>query len=150
MRIANGTDLAAAQVVERLAQKRARTILSAHLDHAAVLPGRRHHLLSFPELVGKRLLNINVLAGLTGPNCRQRMPVIGQSDDHRVDGFVVENPAKVAVSSELFAPVLERLGFAVDVRLVNVAQRDDPCAGDLSHSGNELMPAPADTADSRG
>ena len=78
------------------------------------------------------------------------MPVIGQCDDHRVDGFVDENPAKVAVSGNLFAPVLERPGFAVEVHLVHVAQRDDPCAGDLSHSGNELMPSPADTADSRG
>src|SRR5438093_13350458 len=145
MRVANGTDLAAAQVVERLAQERARTILRAHMDHPAVLPGRRHHLLSFPEVVGKRLLDIHVLAGLTGPNRRQRMPVIGQGDDHRVDGFVVENSAEVAVRGDLFAPVLERLGFAVEVRLVHVAQRDDPCAGDLSYSGNELMPAPADT-----
>src|SRR5213083_1535403 len=108
MRIANGPDWAAAQVVERLPQERARTILRAHLDHAAVLPGRRHHLLSFPKIVGKRFLDINVLAGLTGPNRRQRMPMIGQADDHRVDGFVVENSAEVAVSSDLFVSVLER------------------------------------------
>src|SRR5437762_1575208 len=150
MHIANGPDLAAAQVVEHLAQESARTILSAYLDHAAVLSGRRHHLLPFPKVVRKRLLDINILAGLTGPNRRQRMPVIGQGDDHRVDRFVVENPAEVAVRGYLFAPVLEGPGFAVEVRLVHVAQRDDPGAGDLPHPGNELMPAAADTADSRG
>ena len=76
--------------------------------------------------------------------------MIGQGDDHRVDGFVVENSAEVAVSGDLFAPVLERLGFAVELRLIHVAQRDDPCTGDLSHPGNELMPSPADAAYRRG
>ena len=78
------------------------------------------------------------------------MPMIGQGDDHGVDGFVVENSAEVAVSGDLFSPVLERLCFAVEMRLIHIAQRDDLCAEDLSHSGNELMPSPADTADSRG
>jgi hypothetical protein len=78
------------------------------------------------------------------------MPVIGQGDDHRIDGFIVENSAEVAVSGDLFAAVLERPGFAVEVRLVHVAQRDDPCTGDFSHSGNELMPSPAYAADGRG
>ena len=78
------------------------------------------------------------------------MPVIGQGDDNCIDGFVVQNSAKIAVSGDLLAPILERLGLAVEVRLVHVAQRDDLCAGNLSHSGNELMPAPANAADGRG
>ena len=74
------------------------------------------------------------------------MPVIRQCDDHRVDGFVVENSAKIAVSGNLFAPILERSGLAVEVRLVHVAQCDDSGAGDLPHPGNELMSSSTDTA----
>ena len=35
---------------------------------------------------------------------------------------------------------IERLRFAVEMRLVHVAQRDDLCAGNLSHPGNIYLP----------
>jgi len=121
MGITDGADLAAAQVIEGLAQERARTTLRAQLDHPAIFPGRSHHLPAFPEVVGKGFLDINVLARLAGPDCRQRMPVIGQSDDHSVNSLVVQDPAKVHVSGDRFTPILERPAFTVKDRLVHIA-----------------------------
>jgi len=148
--IANGAELATSQVVKRLAQERARTILHAHLDHAPISPGRRHHLTALPQVIGKRLLDINVFAGLARPDRRQRVPVVGRRDDHRVDALVVQNSAEVSVSSDRFAPVLEGLEFAVQERPVHVAQSNDGCARDLSQPGNELVSAPAHTSDGLG
>src|ERR1039458_1838178 len=143
MGITDGADLAAAQVIEGLAQERARTTLRAQLDHPAIFPGRSHHLPAFPEVVGKGFLDINVLARLAGPDCRQRMPVIGQSDDHSVNSLVVQDPAKVHVSGDRFTPILERPAFAVKERLVHIAQGGDLYPGNLTDPGDELMPSPA-------
>ena len=143
----HGPELAAPQAVEHPMQERARSVLGADLDHAAILAGRRHHLLSFPEVVRERLLDVDVLARLAGPDCRQRVPVVGQGNDHRVDGLVVEDPAQVRMSGHLFPAVTGRLHFAVEVRLVRVAERDDSGTGDLAEPADELVTTPAHTAD---
>ncbi len=76
--------------------------------------------------------------------------MIGQGDDHRVDGFVVKNSAQVAVSGDLFVPVFEWLSFAVEVRLVHIAQSGDSCVRDFAQAGNELMPPSAHASDGGG
>ena len=143
-------NLAAAQAVEHPAEERARPVLGADLDHAAVLAGRRHHLLPFPQVVRERLLDVDVLARLAGPDRRQGVPVVRQGDDHRVDALVVEDFAGVVIRGDLPPVVTGRLDFAIEVRLVGVAERDDLDAGDLAEPADELMATPAHTADGRG
>ena len=147
---ADGPELAAAQAVEHPAEERARPVLGADLDHAAVLAGRRHHLLPFPQVVRERLLDVDVLARLAGPDRRQGMPVVRQGDDHRVDALVVEDFAGVVIRGDLPPVVTGRLDFAIEVRLVGVAERDDLDAGDLAEPADELVATPAHTPDGRG
>src|SRR4051794_12609674 len=46
------------------------------------------------------------------------------------------------MSGDLSLPVTGRLDFAVEVRLVRVAERDDPGTGDLPEPADELGPPP--------
>ena len=143
---ADGPELAAAQVLERLAKDRARSALRAHLDHAAVLSGRGHHLPAFPHVVGERLLDVDVLARLAGPDRGQGMPMVGRGDDHGVDVLVVEQFADVAVDGDLDAAVFEQLGFPVDVGAVHVAEGDNPRSRNILEGVDELVSPPADAA----
>src|SRR5262245_21033201 len=52
------------------------TPLCPHLHHALVLAGRLDHLAAFDEVVRDRFLDVHVLAGLAGPDGRQRVPVV--------------------------------------------------------------------------
>jgi hypothetical protein len=76
---------------------------------------------AFPKIIGKWLFDINIFACLTGPDGGEGVPVIGRGDHHRVDGLVVHNSAEVSMGSDFFAPILEGLGFAVQVRLIHIA-----------------------------
>ena len=76
--------------------------------------------------------------------------MIGQGDDHRVDGLVVENLAGVVIGGDLLPVVTGGLEFAVEVRLVHVAERDDLDAGDLAEPADELVATPAHASDGRG
>ena len=142
---ADGPELAAAQAVEHPAEERAGPVLGADLDHAAVLAGRRHHLLPFPQVVRERLLDVDVLARLAGPDRRQGVPVVRQGDDHRVDALVVEHLANIGVGGDRFAAFLERFDAVGEHGLVGVAQGHDPGFRDLSQCPDELS-APASHA----
>ena len=54
------------------------------------------------------------------------------------------------MSGDLPLPVAGRLDFAVEVRLVRVAERDDPGAVDLPEPADELVTTPAHATDRRG
>ena len=147
---ADRPELAASEAVEHAAEEAAGAVLGADLDHPAVLAGRRHHLPPFPDVIGERLLDVHVLPRLTRPDRRQRVPVVRQGDDHRVDALVVEDLAGVAIRGDLRPEVAGRLDFPVEVRRVGVAERDDVGAGDLAEPADELMSPPAHTPDGRG
>ena len=70
--------------------------LGADLDDPAVLPSRLDHLAAFPDAVAGGLLDVNVLAGLAGPDRAQGMPVVGGRDHQRVDALVIEDAPDVA------------------------------------------------------
>jgi hypothetical protein len=129
------------QRVERLPEKGARSILRADLHHPAVLPGGRHHLLPFPKIMGKGFFDIHILARLAGPHRGQRVPVVRQGDDHRVDRFVIEDAAQIAESRNRLAAILEGLQLAIEMRRIHIAERDDFCPGHFAQAGNELMTA---------
>ena len=59
----------------------------------------RHHGLAVFDVVGRRFLEVHVLAGLKRKEGDQRMPMIGGGVDDRVDGLVLENPSEVLFDS---------------------------------------------------
>ena len=78
-------------------QRRVRAILRAGLHDAVVLPRRFHHLAAFPHIVRDRLFHIHILARLAAPDRNQRMPVIWRGGRDRVNVFVVQELAQVAI-----------------------------------------------------
>src|SRR5262245_5796616 len=98
-------------------------LLRADLDHAFVLARRLNHLAPFVYGAGDGLLDVNVLARLTGHHGLQRMPVVGRGDDHRVNVLAVEHSTKIPVCINAFEfGVFDR---KVYVRLEDVAERDN-------------------------
>ena len=63
-------------------------------DDAVFLLGFDRHA-AFADVVAHGFFDVNVLAGLGGPNGDQRVPVVGRGDGNRIDVFVVERPADV-------------------------------------------------------
>ena len=59
-----------------------------HLHHTLRALGGLHHVPAFGNRQTERLLDIHVLTGVAGVDEHGRVPVVGRSDDHRVDLFV--------------------------------------------------------------
>ena len=90
-------DLALAQQFDRTLLERHAPTLRADLDHAVVLSRGLHHLETFVDVVARGLFDINVLARLNGPDCREGMPVVRSCDGHGVDVLVRENLPHVGI-----------------------------------------------------
>src|SRR5262245_15951359 len=98
-------------------------LLRADLDHAFVFARRLNHLAPFVYGARDGLLDVNVLARLTGHHGLQRMPVVGRGDDHRVNVFAVEHSTKIPVCIDAFEfGVIDR---KVHLWLEDVAERDN-------------------------
>ncbi len=96
--------------------------LRADLHDALVLARGLDHLAAFPHVVAGGLLDVDVLAGLAGPDGGQRVPVVGRGDGDGVDFLVVEELAHVAVDPGLGALELLDLRRSAFLRfLVHVA-----------------------------
>ena len=101
--------------------------LGAGLDDPVVLPRRVDGLPSLGNVVADRLLDVNILARLAGPDGRERVPVVGRGDRDGVDLGVVEDPAEVLDVLRLGAiDGLDDLGGRADDVLVDVADGGDP------------------------
>ena len=74
-----------------------RAALRSVLHNAAIFLRCRHDLTTFKNVVRKWLLDINVLAGLTRPHRRERMPMVWRSNGHSVDFLVGQRVADVFV-----------------------------------------------------
>src|SRR5207253_10587248 len=66
------------------------TTLRAVLDDAVVLAGRLERDRAFMDVVAGRLLDVDVLAGLAGPDRHEGVPVVGRRDGDGVKVLVVE------------------------------------------------------------
>ena len=51
--------------------------------------------LAFADVVGARLLDVDVLAGVQRQQRDRRVPMVGRGDRHGVDGRIVKNAAEV-------------------------------------------------------
>src|SRR5262249_29037586 len=61
--------------------------LRADLHHALVFAGRLDHAPALNQVVGDGLFDVDVFAGLTGPDGGQGVPVIGRGDGQRCHVF---------------------------------------------------------------
>ena len=77
--------------------------MGAGLHHPLMLAGGLDHPSTFENIVGNRFLDVNILAGLDGPNGTQGMPMIRGGDAHGIDRFVFEKLANVFDPDRLFA-----------------------------------------------
>ena len=142
------TDLAAAHAFDRLAQRRVRSVLAALLDHAVVLAGRGDDLLRLEDVVRARLLDVDVLACLAGPDRLQRVPVIRRGNRHGVDVLALEHLAEVRVhrrSADAFR--VERIHLVADVGFVHIAEPGDLHVLHRSPRAHVRAASPAQTGD---
>ena len=103
---------------------------------ALILAGRLDHLPAFEDVVRCRLLDVHVLAGLAGPDRRQRVPVVGRGERNGVDRLVVEHRAIVG----LFRRPLARLSPRRTWRPAPCGRRRNRRA---SRSRRSAWPSPA-------
>ena len=83
------------------AELRAAAPLRADLHDAVVPPGRLDHAPAFDEVVRDRLLDVDVLARLAGPDGRQGVPVVGRGDHQGVDIAILQDTAHVLLDARL-------------------------------------------------
>ena len=70
---------------------------------AVVFAGGFDELGAFEDVVGDGLFDVNVFAGLHGPDGGEGVPVVGGGDGDGVDGFVIEGAAHVGVEEGALA-----------------------------------------------
>src|SRR5882762_8546644 len=119
--------------------------LHADLHHAVVFARRLHHLAAFPDFVAGGLLDVNVFAGLAGPDGGEGMPVIARGDGDRVDIFVFEKLADVLISFlRLVTGELVSEGYgALDLRLVDIANTGNARLRQFGVAGDVVAAAAA-------
>jgi len=112
------------------------------MEYAIVPACRFDHLATFPDVVGVRLFDVDVLAGLTGKYARRSVPVIGSRNQHGVDVFgrkqLVHVLTRAGLSSLQF---FHQCGGVCQPPFVQVADTDNfdtlfdkPARHDLSPS----------------
>ena len=98
---------------------------------------------AFANVVAHRLFDVDILAGLHGPDGGQRMPMVGSRDDDEVDGFVVEDGPQI-LSIFWFVPrqaFFDLLAAGVADFRVDVADEGDLNVGALEQLADVLVAA---------
>ncbi len=106
----DAADHALLEFLDAFANFGAGAALGAVLDDAVVLAGRLDHLAALEEVVRARLLDVDVLAGLAGPDGFQGVPMVGSGQGHGVDRLVVQQPPLVDLGLRAFARAFLDLG----------------------------------------
>ncbi len=116
------------------------------LDDPVVLPGGLDGDAPLVHVVAARLLDVDVLAGLAGPDRHQRVPVVGRGDRDGVNRLVLEHAADVLLGGRRMTAGLAGLArdrldllepFGIGPR-VGIDQADDLDAGhggEFAHVG---------------
>ena len=102
------------------------TVLRTGLNHAPMTASRFNHGTPFMEIVTDGLLDIDILAGFTGPDRLQGMPVIGrgQRDGMQVITFQQSSEIDLRIDFSVIS-LVEVLGSIRQDLLIHVAQGDD-------------------------
>ena len=135
---------AARDVIPRRNGVRRAAVLKPGLNDPLVLAGRFDHLAAFPDRQRDVLLDIHVLAGLAGPNSRQRVPLFGRGDDNALHLLVVQNRAEIN-----HVPACRGLQFGqfshgrFSAGILDVAHVLDLDVRHLDHFADHVHPSPA-------
>ena len=97
---------------------------------------------AFPDVVRDGLLDVDVLAGLAGPDGVEGVPVVGRGDGDGVDVLVLQQLADVDIRGHLDVLGSKILDRAVQHGLVDVAQGDDPHSGECLEHLDVVTPFP--------
>ena len=117
----DGAQLAFLEVLLGRHVVRCAAVLETALHDALVFARRLDHLLAFPAVVCGRFLDVDVLAGLAGPDGRQGMPVIGSGRDDGVDRLVVQGLAEILDDLGWFSlQSLDQAGLRLSARRVRI------------------------------
>jgi hypothetical protein len=121
-------DAAVLDELDRLPHRRPAAVHRSDLDDPVVPVRRVHHLAAFPDGVRRRLLDVDVLAGLHRPDAGERVPVVRRRDDDGGDVLVVHDAPEVLHEGRLEGGDVFQARI-VDARVgevaVDVAQRLD-------------------------
>src|SRR5580704_9429890 len=140
-------DGSVAQMMNGFEHARIGARLAAVLANAVVLFYGADELAAFKGVVRAGFFDVDVLAGLAGPDSHERVPVIGSGNGDGVDVFVFEELANVDVGFRLGQAHLFDFGDALtgDV-FVNVADGNDFRSRDARETANVIVAAAAHSA----
>ena len=116
-------------------------LLSSDLADPLILPSSGDRLFTFPLRMGERFLDVNVLAGLHGPDRRKAVPMVAGRDDDGVDVGVFDEFAKIG---RCFGIGKSGFGFRNAGR-VRIGQSDNLHAGNLGETPHEFVGSSAAT-----
>ncbi len=119
----------------------ARANLGAGLGDAAGFLSGGDELAAFPDVVGNGFFDVDIFAGLQGPDAHERVPVVGGGDGDRVEvgrGEELANVGKFFYRDAFFG---ESGGGAVEDGGVGVADSDDADAFDFAEAAEVVFTA---------
>src|SRR5207302_3497290 len=110
----------------QLPPTRATAALGAMLDDPLLLAGKLGGDAAFVDVVAARLLDVDVLLRLAGPDGHQSVPVVGRGDRDGVEAAVLQRLADVLHTlRRVAALLLDRLDGAVPEAGVGIDEVDD-------------------------
>jgi hypothetical protein len=125
--------------------------LGAVLHDASVFAGGFDQDATFFDVVAEGFFDINILAGLAGPDRHQRMPVVRRGDAEHVEVFVFESLADI-LNTNRRTPLLfldtaevfgEGSGIGID-QVSNLDARQSQKSADVSTTAT-VQPGNSDT-----
>ena len=128
----------------RLVEGDGGTTLGAALDDPAVSPGGPDELSTFPDVVRKRLLDVDIAARLHRPEAGQHVPVVGRGNTDSIDVLAVQQLANVLIAFDLQTLLLKPAYAGAQVVFVRVAQGGN---ADVSEGEQFLKVIAAPSAD---
>ncbi len=130
-----------------LAEAFARADLSTGLGNAAGFLGGGDKLAAFPDVVGNGFFDVDIFAGLQGPDAHERVPVIGGGNSDGVEigcGEELANVGKFFYNDALFGEIG---GGAIEHSGVGVADGDDAYAFDFAEATEVIFAATVEADD---
>ena len=120
-----------------------RAMVDTHLDHAVVFAGSPDSPAALGDVVGERLLAIDMLAGPAGSDRNRRVPMVGGRDNDSIQRLVVHQPPVVGCQLG-FAP--RSLPGPGKMPLVHITESGDLHLG-IPPGHPEQAASPASNAD---
>ena len=132
---------------QRIGEPDSAAALHAHLHDPLVGVGGLHELTAFPDIVRDGLFDIHILAGLTAPDGRERVPVIRRGDRDGIDLLALQQLADVLIRRHVRA-LFQKLRLALFEHLrIHVAERHEPHAFHFEVFRNVIFAAPVEADD---